>query len=95
MQMKLLRRHRKSMTVSGEVLSSDPETRRVELALLARVVEVARKTADAALLRANGEPGPELAAYARFTSPIYASMARRMEANVPEDTGFGKFRGKK
>ena len=80
-----------------DLLSPEVETRAIEVAFLQRLTRLS-SDAGARVLAAEDNPDAEKMVsdtYARFHNPVFELSSRVMESAVPEDAGFGRFRGKK
>lgn len=78
------------------VLSSDPARRRVEIDFVARLVSIGKATGEV-VLNASKAAGKREDVF--FTSlkaiqnPIFEQISSVLEKDVPEQEGFGKFKG--
>jgi hypothetical protein len=79
----------------SDMLSPESEKRRIELAFLARIARAFKLGGSLALERAGSSKGADSfsASYARMRSPVFEAMSKSLEQTVPEDAGFGRFRG--
>ena len=88
--------------VLGDVFSADEASRGVELAFINRYTrrtvkasEIALKLASADLSKQDQLEASTMASFALMQSASYGKIARELEREVPEDLGFGRFKGKK
>lgn len=83
----------------ADVLSADDERRHVELAFLKRHSSSVSKSASKALRAASKQRSINEATsvaveatYNQMRSAVFVKMARAMEKDVPQESGFGRFK---
>lgn len=80
----------------AQYFSAEPEKQRIELSFLERFVN-AKAVESAKELRFVAKMTPETRfaqSHAQMQNPVFRLLSSLLEQSVPEEKGFGKFRGR-
>lgn len=80
----------------AKYFSAEPEKQRIELSFLERLVN-AKAVESAKELRFEAKMTPEkrfAKSYDQIRNPVFRLLSNLLEPSVPEEKGFGKFRGR-